>query len=61
MPLNSIERTLVGWFEVNNCRIEHDGHEWFAWVGGRMIPVTEIAVAIKLDLEKALGGSLPAR
>ena len=61
MPLNSIERTLVGWFEVNNYRVEHDGHEWFTWIGERMIPVTEIAVAIKLDLEKALGGSLPAR
>jgi hypothetical protein len=49
--LTAIERTLVGWFEANDCHLEHDGQEWFASFGGRMIPLTELAVAISLALE----------
>lgn len=48
--MTPIERTLVGWFEVNGYTVEHDGHEWFAWVGERMLPLTEMAVAIKQEL-----------
>jgi len=51
--LTAIERTLVGWFEVNNCQVQHDGNEWFAWFGGKMIPLTELAVGISLALEPA--------
>lgn len=61
MPLNSIERALVGYFEAEGCQVEHDGTEWFAWVGEKMLPLTEIAVAIKIELENTLGGSLPPR
>lgn len=48
-----IERALVGWFTAQNVKVEHDGHEWFAWADGCMIPLTEIAVAIKLEIESA--------
>lgn len=50
--MTPIERTLVGWFEASGYRVEHDGHEWFAWVGERMLPPTEIAVAIGMELER---------
>jgi hypothetical protein len=51
-----IERTLTGWFEASGYHVEHDGHEWLAWVGERMLPLTEIAVAIRLEQDTADAG-----
>lgn len=50
--MTAIERTLVSWFEAAGFRVEHDGHEWFAWVGERMLPLSEIAVAVNIELAK---------
>lgn len=51
-----IERTLIGWFEVSGYHVEHDGNEWFTWVGERMLPLTEIAVAIKQRQDTSIAG-----
>lgn len=48
--LTSIERTLVNWFEARGYQVQHDGSEWHAWTGGKMLPLTEIAVGIALEL-----------
>jgi len=48
--MRSIERTLVGWFEASGYHVEFDGNEWFVWVGEKMLPLTEIAVSIAMDL-----------
>lgn len=57
--MREIERTLVGWFEVSGYRVEHDGNEWFAWVGEQMIPLTELAVAIAMDMPRSLAAGQP--
>ncbi|WP_161491846.1 hypothetical protein [Bradyrhizobium centrolobii] len=44
--MNEIERALVGWFEASGYQVKHDGHQWFAWVDDKVLPLTEIAVAI---------------
>lgn len=48
-----IERTIVDWFEAAGHQVEHDGHEWFTWVGGHMLPLSELAVVVKQAIERA--------
>lgn len=51
-PMISIERTLVGWFEAQGHDVQCQGDEWTATVGDTPLPLSEIAVAIKLQLER---------
>ena len=51
--LTLIERRLIGWFEVNKYQVANNGEEWHAWIGGKMIPVSEIARGIMATLGKS--------
>lgn len=46
----SIERTLVNYFEADGCETRHEAGEWHAWIGGKTVPLSELAVAIALAL-----------
>lgn len=48
--LTAIERALVNWCETAGLQVQHDGNAWNAWAGGRMLPLTDIATTIALEL-----------
>ena len=58
--MNEIERALVGWFETSGFQVQHDGHQWFAWVDDKPLPLTDIAVTIFQEQAAASTGRRPA-